>query len=250
VIKLMIVEDEPLERMALRKMIQRLAYDIEVVEDARNGEEAIRKVKLLRPQILLMDIRMPEKNGLEAQEQIIRSFPHMKTIILTAYSDFQYAREALQHGVIDYLLKPVPPQNLKTALDKAIGSLQQEVSAEPVVTAADKAEVDLIDNALKYIHQHIKKDINLADVAGHIHLNPQYFSRLFKSRTGANFTEYVSRQKIDRAKDLLKNTNMPVYRIAIDLGFSDAAYFSRVFFKFEHETPLQYKKKTEDLVKD
>ncbi|GJM74136.1 hypothetical protein HMSSN036_63520 [Paenibacillus macerans] len=62
-IKLMIVEDEPLERMALRKIIQRLPLDLEVVEDALNGEEAVHKVQLLGPQILLMDIRMPEKTG-------------------------------------------------------------------------------------------------------------------------------------------------------------------------------------------
>ncbi|WP_410514578.1 response regulator [Paenibacillus sp. BR2-3] len=246
-IKLMIVEDEPLERLALRKMIHRLSYDMEVVEDARDGEEAIDKVKLLRPHILLMDIRMPEKNGLEAQEEIIRAFPNTKTIILTAYSDFNYAREAIQYGVVDYLLKPVPPQVLKTALDKAISSLHQDEIRDSRSTAIKPPELEenLIDAALNYIHHHIKTDITLADVAGHVHLNPQYFSRLFKSRTGATFTEYVSVQKISRAKDMLLATNMPIYRIAIDLGFSDAAYFSRVFFKYEQLTPLQFKKKAE-----
>lgn len=247
-IKLMIVEDEPLERMALRKMIQRLPLDIEVVEDARNGEEAIRKVQLLRPQILLMDIRMPEKNGLEAQQQIIHSFPQTKTIILTAYSDFQYAREALQCGVIDYLLKPVPPHQLHSALDKAIQSLNQgEVMAMDAETipAAPKPDEDLIETALRYIERRITSELTLSEVAASIHLNPQYFSRLFKSRTGVTFTEYVTVQKISRAKDMLLHSNLPVYRVAIDLGFSDAAYFSRVFFKYEQQTPLQFKKQAE-----
>lgn len=250
-IKLMIVEDEPLERMALRKIIQRLSLDLEVVEDALNGEEAVHKVQLFGPQILLMDIRMPEKNGLEAQQQIIHRFPQTKTIILTAYSDFQYAREALQCGVIDYLLKPVPPHQLKSALDKAIQSLNQgEAMDAETIPAAPKPDEDLIETALRYIERHITSELTLSEVAASIHLNPQYFSRLFKSRTGVTFTEYVSVQKINRAKDMLLHSNLPVYRVAIDLGFSDAAYFSRVFFKYEQQTPLQFKKQAERALRE
>jgi YesN/AraC family two-component response regulator len=126
----MIVEDEPLERMALRKMIQRLFLDLEILEDAKNGEEAILKTKLLRPHILLMDIRMPEMNGLEAQKRIIQAFPAVKTIIFSAYSDFQYAQEAIKHGVVEYLLKPVPPEDLKNALNKAIAAIQTAKTAD------------------------------------------------------------------------------------------------------------------------
>jgi YesN/AraC family two-component response regulator len=95
---------------------------------------------------------------------------------------------------------------------------------------------------LRYIDRHYRKDLKLSEVADHVHLNPQYFSRYFKQRMGLTFTEYVSKLRIKEAKALLAGSNLPIYRIAVELGFSDAAYFTKVFAKYEKQTPIQFKK--------
>ncbi|MBP3039881.1 response regulator [Bacillaceae bacterium Marseille-Q3522] len=247
--KLMIVEDEPLERIALRKITQRSFYDIDIVEDAKNGTEGIEKARRFQPDIILMDIRMPETSGLEAQKRIIQYLPNVKTIILTAHSDFQYAQEAIKEGVFDYLLKPVRPDDLNKSIKKALAMMYKTpLSAEktkPEDTASGK---EMLKSALRYIELHYMKEIKLNTVAEKVHLNPQYFSRIFKKEFHVTFTEYVTQLRIEAAKKLLLQTERPVYRIAIELGFADAAYFSKVFFKSVQCTPIEFRKRQEYCV--
>lgn len=94
--KLMIVEDEPLERKALRIILKKEFYNIDIIEDSKNGEEAVLKAKVFKPDIILMDIKMPEKTGLDAQKEIIEFLPNVKTIIITAYEQFSYAQTAIK----------------------------------------------------------------------------------------------------------------------------------------------------------
>src|SRR5690348_13074547 len=94
---LMIIEDEPMEREALHRIISKEFKDqIRILDDAKNGIEAIKKAQQNKPDIILMDIRLPGKNGLEVQEEVISLLPNVQTIIQTAYSDFNYAQKALK----------------------------------------------------------------------------------------------------------------------------------------------------------
>lgn len=242
--KLMIAEDEPLERLALRKIIQKNFFNIDVLEDAKNGTEAVENAKIFQPDIILMDIRMPELTGLEAQERITRILPNIKTIVLTAYGEFDYAQKAIKHGVFDYLLKPVRPDDLKRSIESAIESLGKKTAAQPSPRSnPDTTQKDaLINKVLTCIEQHYCAELTLNTVAEIVHLNPQYLSRYFKNKMGITFTKYVSKLRIEKAKKLFINTNYPIYRIATELGFSDQAYFNKVFKKYEKQSPQKYRK--------
>ena len=242
--KLMIAEDEPLERLALRKIVIKNFFNITLLEDAKNGMEAVENAKIFQPDIILMDIRMPELTGLEAQERIIKVFPHIKTIVLTAYGEFDYAQKAIKHGVIDYLLKPVRPDDLKRSIASAIESLGKNTAAQlPPRHNPDPAHKDtLLNTVLACIEQHCCTELTLNTVAEIVHLNPQYLSRYFKNKMGITFTEYVAKLRIEKAKKLFIDTNYPIYRIATELGFSDQAYFNRVFKKYENQSPQKYRK--------
>lgn len=238
--KLMIIDDEPLERFALRKIISNKYFNISIVEDAENGTEAVEKAKIYRPNIILMDIRMPEASGLEAQERIIKVLPHVKTIILSAYDEFEYAQEAIKYGVFDYLLKPVKTEDLISSIDSVIESLVKDNSSMGVQNDAIHVENNLI-NLLNYIDQNYCAELKLNTVAEFVHLNPQYFSRYFKKEMGITFTEYITKLRIEKAKKLLVTTNFPIHRIASELGFSDPSYFNKVFLKYEKQPPYKYK---------
>lgn len=124
--RLLICEDESLEREVISIIISRARLPLEIVGEAENGLEAVRKARETKPDIILMDIKMPGLDGLSAAAQIREKDGKCKIIIITAYDEFDYAQEALRLGAVDYLLKPVRPEELVTVMQKVINALDKE----------------------------------------------------------------------------------------------------------------------------
>lgn len=99
-----------------------------------------------------------------------------------------------------------------------------------------------IDSAIKYINENYEKDISLNEISGVVYLNPAYFSTLFKKVTGQNFVDYLQKVRIDRAKNLLSTTHMPISDIAEQTGYKSAHYFSKVFLKAVGIKPTEYRR--------
>jgi YesN/AraC family two-component response regulator len=236
--KLLICEDESLERKALNLLIQRHYRNIHLVGYATTGFEAIKLAHQHLPDIILMDIDMPQCNGLDAQKKICRFLPNVNTVIITAYNDFTYAQQAIKCGVIDFLLKPIAPNDLYNCLDKILKSIQKTDSA----SAVPPEYTDYIQKILDYIDYHFLDDLNLSDLASKFNLNEKYLSRYFKQKMGTSFTEYIIKLKIERSKNMLEYSDAPIYEIAADLNFNDASYFTKVFQKKEGVSPSQYRK--------
>lgn len=116
--KILIADDEELVRENLRDILRALARDEQLFE-AVNGRKLIEKASEIKPDICFVDIRMPGVSGLEAIESLIDDFPDTSWIILSGYSDFEYARKALALGVTEYLLKPSTEDEVEAALLKA-----------------------------------------------------------------------------------------------------------------------------------
>ncbi len=98
-----------------------------------------------------------------------------------------------------------------------------------------------IREAMEYIAKYFATPLTLQDVANQVHLNPSYFSRIFKQVTGLSFKEYLTMIRVEESKRLLQNTNYSLLSIAIAVGFEDQSYFSRVFKKQVGLTPKQYR---------
>jgi DNA-binding NarL/FixJ family response regulator len=114
-IKVMIVDDQPLIRDGI-KMILSLNEDIEVMAEAENGNEAIQKLNELNIDVILMDVRMPVLNGVEATKIIKKNFKNIKVIILTTFKDDEYLFEALKNGADGYILKDVKSDEIIEAI--------------------------------------------------------------------------------------------------------------------------------------
>ena len=114
--KLVIADDESLVRYTLRSMINEMEAPWQIVGESTNGEELMDLLAEHQPNVAIVDIRMPKMNGLEAILLGKAKSPLTKWIVLSGYSDFQYAQEALRLGVSQYLLKPVSPADLERAL--------------------------------------------------------------------------------------------------------------------------------------
>lgn len=124
--KIMIVDDEPLERQAIRMILENYRPDYQVAGEASNGEEAVDVARFVRPDIILLDIKMPGLNGMEVARILRPELPGTRFVIVSAYGEFDYAKKAVTLGISEYLLKPVDTQELVLLLDR----LHREISAE------------------------------------------------------------------------------------------------------------------------
>lgn len=248
-IKVMIADDEPLEIEALKVILQDLKEDVKVIGEAVNGREAIELNKKLEPDIIIMDIRMPGIDGLKASEVIKNENKDKIIIALTAYDDFELVRKALKLGINDYVLKPVRPEELIKIISGFVNFKINDEYNEIQEKHDEKPKLKKINNilkpALEYIENNYNEDISLEKMAFVCNVSSSYFSKLFKKEIGVNFSAYINNYRVDKAKNLLKDTDMPVLNIALDLGFEDCGYFIKVFKKIEGVTPNIYRQKVQ-----
>lgn len=114
-IKVLIVDDQTLVRQGLATLLA-LEEDLEIVGQAGDGEEAISQVGFLQPDVVLMDMRMPKKTGVEATQEICKRYPSVKVLVLTTYDEDDLIVGALKAGACGYLLKDSPSEKLATAI--------------------------------------------------------------------------------------------------------------------------------------
>ena len=100
---------------------------------------------------------------------------------------------------------------------------------------------DIIKKAIQFISKNYANNLSLELVANHVHLNPTYFSTLFKQSTGSSFKEYLNMVRIEESKRLLSNTDYSLIDIAVATGFEDQSYFTKVFRKYTGLTPKQFR---------
>lgn len=127
-LNVLIVDDEKIERMAMRKFMTEWLPDCHIAGEAANGKKAVELARSKSIDLVLMDIQMPGMDGLTAIKQIKASCPHTKFIMLTAYDTFDYAKQAMQEGVKQYLVKPADKDETITAIRSVAAEIQQEVS--------------------------------------------------------------------------------------------------------------------------
>ena len=123
---ILLVDDEKLERKVISYLVEKHRPGLEVIGEASNGIEAVELALHLQPDIILIDIKMPTINGLEATRKIKQKLKKVKIVIITAYDEFEFAQEAVKVGATDYLLKPVHPEEILRILDSLTEQILQE----------------------------------------------------------------------------------------------------------------------------
>ncbi|KWX86302.1 AraC family transcriptional regulator [Paenibacillus riograndensis] len=241
--KLFLVEDETLIRSGLKHLVEEVIGGFKVVGEAENGRLALEALKSVKPDVLITDIRMNEMNGLEMIRRIRDQYPDLYILILSGYADFEYAKQAIKYGISDYLLKPVD----RTELAQALGEFKRkhgsggDISASTGEGGTDNRGRQLIRKVKELVAQRLDQEISLQYMAEQVHLNHQYLSVLFKAETGQNFTDYVSQCRMNRAKQLLKETNLKIYEVAKLSGYLSSKHFMAVFKEYTGRTPSQFR---------
>ena len=172
-LKLIIAEDEVMELNSLVMFFNEYYSDsIEIVAQCKNGKEAVEAGLSLLPDIAVLDIQMPVKNGLEVAKELHDNDPGIAIVILTAHSLFAYAKEAISIGVKDYVLKPYDASELRLVIDKILDKNIEELktSLKNIVTRLSNSNSAAEDShpvvrlAMNYLHdnyiQLYEEDIN------------------------------------------------------------------------------------------
>ncbi len=350
-----IVEDEELERRALRSIIERNADDIRIVGEAKNGSEAVKLLESERIDVMLLDIRIPRPNGLELLQMVRERHLATKVLIVTAYDYFDIMQAAIQYKADGFLLKPVRTEALLDGVRDCLAlpapeKLQQSLHVVPTMDAAedeadDEADIaeeirslverrayrdclrfvrmrleriyahkevaprhevldlveiltdvleemgrklslpmarqvdelenqrldvrsqykvqellcqiidvlfdpgqehggaagERIETVLHFIERNLSKGVTLEEAAEFAHVSPCYLSRLFRKKMNTTFISYLKGQRIERAKVLLKNSDLPISNVSLDLSYADANYFCKAFKKEVGVSPSEYR---------
>lgn len=245
--KVLIVDDEPEIASGIAFLVNRYCSDIcQIVSLAHDGNEGYHAAKSYQPDIVLTDIRMPGCDGLEMIRRLRQDDADIEFVVLSGYAEFEYARQAIQLGVRNYLTKPIDEEELENSLRKIttlIGERRDVEPKEPDPLEGIPKKKDVVEEARDYIRQNFNRSIGLNEISERFFINPYYFSQLFKKKTGMKYQDYVTELRIDRAQRLLKESDLKLYEICEMIGYSDMNHFNRIFEREVGLKPGEYRKK-------
>ncbi|MFF2907624.1 response regulator [Paenibacillus sp. NPDC057934] len=166
-VKLMIVDDEQVVREGLVAILGRGFPELDLeIWQARNGQMALEMARLHQPELILMDIKMPGMDGLEATEEISKEHPAIKFIMVSAYDTFDYARKAIRLGVKDYLLKP----SKASEIIATVGAVLAQIEEEQLLHSVNQREREALQKVLPVVETDIVTQL-LFDHVHEVHSN-------------------------------------------------------------------------------
>ena len=215
--------------------------DFQVIETS-TGRDAIKLLKEPNDiDVVILDVVLPDLRGTEVLKKMKKIAPDLDIIILTGYSSKDIAIEALKGHADDYIEKPINIDKMNINKIKEIIERMMEEKKGKVDTDSIDIE-DKINKVKRFIERNYDKNISLKAASEVVCLSPKYLSRIFKENTGMGFNEYKLRNKIEKAKKLLKNTGYNINQIAFKLGYLNPESFLRIFKKFTGLTPTEFRK--------
>lgn len=302
-IRIVIADDNPITAQAMARAPIWQANGVEIAGVAFNGEQALAMLSDAI-HVLVTDIRMPVMDGLELTQRAKQRYPKMKVIFVSAYNEFEYARQALKLNVFDYISKPVDyalllekiqsayaAENQQRRVDNLLVMVQQLAKMTREISMDAPEHKQLIRDALELferlpklndqeaqveidafaarLHAQnleafsknddkqfdviyricdaiqtvcVEKDSSLAEVARKVYLSPNYVSTIFKQHTGETVMQRMSRVRLGIAKNLLESSELKIYEVSEQVGYSNPYYFSVWFKKMSGFSPSDYRR--------
>ncbi len=246
-----ICEDEDIIRKGLMYSFDFNSLNLFVIADFDNPISCLNFLKENKVDIIITDIKMPLMSGLEMINKIENNKDY-EFIILSGYSDFDYAKKAISYGVTEYLVKPLDHDLLKNSLNKAINNLKDKQlinNAKFQVKNLSKVYKDIDSNdeflqeILTFIKNNYMNKIKLDDVAKELN----YSASSIKSKLKQNnikFNTTLNSYRIYKAINLITLNQYPIYQIAEMVGFNDYKYFCSKFKRYTGYSVTELVKKS------
>lgn len=246
---LMLVDDdiEMIEMMS--GLVDWAKYGYERVITAAGGPEAIRAIGNATVDLLISDIGMPVMDGYELSRLLKEKNPELIIVFLTCHEDFEHAKRAIAVEADDYILKySLTEKSLAEALqeierkrkrrryeeDLPLQHQNLKTAGEGFLTLTSNEDINKV---LRYIAENLDKKITLQSAADYIYKNSSYLSRLFKQHIGMSFTDYLIRQRIEKATRLLADLSLSAEEISEQIGIDNVSYFYQFYKRETGKTP-------------
>jgi AraC-like DNA-binding protein/CheY-like chemotaxis protein len=219
---------------------------------AERPDQALRDVARVQPSALCFEFDHPDEAGLQALQDVTRTYPRLPVLMLTVDHSEALAVWAFRIGVLNYLVKPVAIEEFSRNLETVAKVIRRGSPAHdlnlPEVRMPRDLPTTLVDvrvtrlhPALEYVRLHFGDKITEAEAARLCGMRRFAFSRNFHAAFGITFREYVLRARIGEARRLLVEGGHPVTEVAFATGFNDGSYFARIFKRYTGVLPSQYR---------
>lgn len=237
---IMIVDDEELLLDHLCNLIRK-HEGLHLLGTAGNGLDAVEKIRVLRPDIVLTDIVMPGMDGIELVGYCAEHFPWIHFIVLSGHQEFHYAQKALQFGVCDYILKPILQETLFASINRLLDKIDQEGEGAP---APEPHYSRIVESILEQTEANLDNEqLSLKWLCQtRLFINETHAGRLFTKETGNKFSQYVNDRRIQKAVNLLRsNPDINISQLSMMVGYGvNYRYFIENFKKQKGCTPKQF----------
>lgn len=239
----LIVDDEELAILGMESGVDWENLNVSRLYKAHSFDEAVEILKSKTVDIVVTDIEMPGAGGLELIRWTRANKPETRSVFYTGHAEFSYALEALRMGVDDYLLKPLPYDELSAILRRVEEKLESE--EEGFLNLEDmENSAQIVEQVKKLISDNLSEgNLQRDELAAMVHVSPGHLGRVFKKETGMSISAYITKKRIAVAKQLLTKTSLSITRISERVGISYSSYFTKVFREQTGLTPQEYRQK-------
>lgn len=255
--RVLVVEDEEPIRKGIIFTFPWDRHDCIVIGEAANGLEGLEMILELKPDIVVTDIGMPLMDGLEMLREVGGEVLY-SSIIISVYDEFEKARQAIDIGVSNYLLKPLRHAGLAEAVERAKKDLEHRRSYRRMESGNDVSAAVLrllgedysnfyVRRTFRFIEKHYRERIGLSDLVEELQVSANYINKKLKEELNQTFNEFLNRYRIQKSIELMQTGEAKIYNIAAAVGYSDYKYFITVFKKYVGVPPsrllLHYRSK-------
>ncbi len=246
--RVLLVDDEELALAGMEHGVDwpsLLVGHIYKADSLKSAKEIMRRHPI---DLMVSDIEMPGGSGLELIRWVKKEYPQTVSIFYTCHADFSYCQDAIRLGAADYVLKPIPYEELEDVIRKGLLSVKknmeiqnmEELWGELAREPQGDSPVELVK---KLIAENLTVEISREELAKAVYMSPDYLTKLFRRENGMSLSEYIIQKRISLAKKLLVTTSLSVVEISQRTGFSYSSYFVRIFKKKTELTPQQYRER-------
>lgn len=240
--RLLIVDDEQGVRSGIARYFPWATLDILIAGVCEDGAEALQFLATHDVDLVLCDIRMPKVDGLQFARVVRERGWHSEIVFISAYEDFEYARQAIELGIKHYIVKPAGYEELRDVFRKLVKGLRTDSVEES--TRADRSEnwhspdksSSLFDR-VGLLVEHSLASVTLVSAAQQLGMSPNHFSFRFHSETGTTFAQFVRETRMRRAKEMLLTRSLRIYEVSRRVGYSSVKSFARAFKHYYGESP-------------
>lgn len=252
-----VVEDEYWAMQAILHTFKWQQYGFKVVVHECDPLEALEEILEKKPDVVFADVRMPKLNGLELMARLREAKLPCELVVLSGYSEFEYARAAISLGVFDYSVKPVDEELADNLLKRLASHLSQQLPAvqgaaepptrqsripQPLIPVKNAPFKKLLD----YIGEYYGEQMHITKLAKMFYINASYCCKLFDQTFGKNFCAYVTDVRMENAQRFLME-GLTVKETAHRTGYTDYFYFTKAFKKYFGITPTKFCQEQADM---